>query len=70
MQRHRAGPKFVNSYQELNVPSEPQEEEQQHSNPSHDHAAKAAGKNMFIFSMFKLMTVLFAAGMKPRGRRS
>ena len=47
MQRNRAGPKFVNSYQELNVPREPQEEQQQHSNPSHDHAAKAAGKNPF-----------------------
>ena len=31
--------KFENSYQKLNVPRE-----QQHSNPSHDHAAKAAGK--------------------------
>ena len=43
MQRNRAGLKFENSYQKPNVPREQQEE--QHSNPSHDHAAKAAGKN-------------------------
>ena len=44
MQRNRSGPKFENSYQKLNVPRE-EEEEEQHSNQSHDHAAKAAGKN-------------------------
>ena len=42
MQRNRAGPKFENSYQKLNVPRELQ----QHSTSSHDHAAKAAGKNI------------------------
>ena len=41
----RAGPKFENSYEKLNVPREQQE---QHSNPSHEHAAKAAGKNFFF----------------------
>ena len=43
MQGNRAGPRVENSYQKLNVPREQQEQEQ-HSNPSHDHSAKAAGK--------------------------
>ena len=45
--RNRAGPKFENSYQTLTVPRE----QQQHSYPSDDHAAKAAGKNLPIFTL-------------------
>ena len=46
MHGNSAGPKSENSYQKLNVPREQQE--QQHSNPSHDYVAKAAGKNATI----------------------
>ena len=49
MHGNREGPKFENSYQKLNVPRE-QQEQQQHSNPSLDHAAKAAGKNEFTLT--------------------
>ena len=53
--RNRAGPKFENSYQKLNVPRAQQEEQEQHSNPSHDHAAKAAGKKIrFSSEIFQI----------------
>ena len=58
MQRNRAGPKFENSKnQKLNVPRK----EEEHSNPSHEHAAKAAGKNRtskFFFDESFLFCVL------------